>query len=121
MSEQPKKREPVVIKWPGGDDPFLFHLDDMMALEEATDEGLGAIWWRLSALREGTVIFKMKDVTETLRFGLMGAGMDRAKATRKVKDALEWHGLAAMAAAAYEVLSYTMVGGPDAKTSGEER
>lgn len=66
----------------GGDErSFRLGLDQLFALEDAADASLGEIASRLSLQR-----WKLRDVRETLRLGLIGGGMEPGPAKALVNE-----------------------------------
>lgn len=85
--------EPFVANWASGEDEFLLRIGELEALDDLTEAGALDFRFRLSqgALR-GSLAYspvKVREVMACLRLGLIGAGMERQKAERKVKQAFE--------------------------------
>lgn len=101
-------REPLILNWAGGEHPFLLRIGERLALEQACDSGVGAILARLMTAREGVFAWFQRDVTETLRLGLIGGGMDRVDAARLVTNADERAGTITLASEALMVLYHSL-------------
>lgn len=68
------------LTWPGGEHDFLLGIGQIRALQDKCDAGPGFI---LERLRTGR--FWLDDAMQTIRLGLIGAGMDKDEA-RKLVD-----------------------------------
>lgn len=101
-------REPVVLNWAGGEHPFLLRIGDRLALEDACKCGVGPILSRLMSVQVGAFEWRQNDVLETLRLGLIGAGMDRVEAQRLVHTADGQVGLVSLAPVALSVLWHSL-------------
>lgn len=77
MSEQPPKFAPCEIEMAFGDGDHLFRLKlrQIAELQEKCKAGIGTIYRRVM-----TGEYYIEDVTETVRLGLIGGGMDATKA-----------------------------------------
>lgn len=69
----------IRLNWTGGEHDFALRLGELRALQKACDAGPEEI---LTRLLRGT--WRVDDVVETLRLGLIGAGMAREEAARLV-------------------------------------
>lgn len=65
----------ITTKWADGTYTFRLTVAGILELEEKCDAPFAVIFDRLSAGK-----FKLRDVTETIRIGLIGGGMPAAKA-----------------------------------------
>ena len=92
------------VVWPGGDHPFRLGLGELRAVQDKCDAGPELI---LQRIRMG--IWKVDDLFEVLRFGLIGAGMDRATATKLVQDAFDRTPLLEFKVPALAVLAFSLV------------
>ena len=83
--------EPLRLNWPGGEHDFLLRIGELEALDDLTAEGVMDFRWRLSrGVERGSLAYspvKVREVIACLRLGLIGAGMERGDAERRVKDA----------------------------------
>lgn len=77
MSETPPKFAPCEIEMAFGDEDHLFRLRlrQIAELQEKCKAGIGTIYRRVM-----TGEYYIEDVTETVRLGLIGGGMDPTKA-----------------------------------------
>lgn len=94
--------------WPGGEHAFRLRLGELRALQDKCDAGPELI---LQRIRLGA--WKVDDLFETLRLGLIGGGMDAGEARRKVADAFERDPLLSFKSPALEVLAAALIGDPD--------
>lgn len=83
--------EPIRLNWPGGEHDFLLRIGELEALDDLTDAGVLDFRYRLSlGQARGSLLYspiKIREVIACLRLGLIGAGMKRDEAERRVKDA----------------------------------
>lgn len=100
--------------WASGDDYFLLRLGELEALDDLTDAGVLDFRYRLSqGVQRGSLAYspvKVREVLACLRLGLMGAGMDRRTAERKVKQAFEDGDISALNLLAFTILSQAFAG-----------
>ena len=79
------------MNWPSGEDEFLLRIGELEALDDATEAGVLDLRYRLSLGAErgslGYSPVKVREIMACLRLGLIGAGMDRQTADRKVRQA----------------------------------
>jgi len=101
--------EPRRILWPSGEDEFLLRIGEVEALDDLTPDGAMDLRYRLSqGVPRGSLAYapvKAREVLACLRLGLMGAGMDRATAERKVKQAWDDGDVGELNLLAYTILS----------------
>jgi hypothetical protein len=98
----------ISITWPGGEHDFLLGIGELRALQSACDAGPEQIFRRL-----GGDDWRVDDVLQTLRLGLIGAGMDAKKAASLVTRMYESHPKKMFNAPARLVLMASLVGDPD--------
>lgn len=83
--------EPIRLNWPGGEHDFLLRIGELEALDDLTDAGVLDFRYRLSLGQgRGSLLYspvKIREVIACLRLGLIGGGMKREDAERRVKDA----------------------------------
>lgn len=83
--------EPLRLNWPGGEHDFILRIGELEALDDLTAEGVMDFRWRLSrGVERGSLAYspvKVREVIACLRLGLIGGGMERGDAERRVKDA----------------------------------
>lgn len=70
----------VTLTWPGGEHDFALRIEHLRALQDRCDAGPG---WVLARLGSGQ--WRVEDVTETIRLGLEGGGMEKKDARRLVE------------------------------------
>lgn len=98
----------VELNWPGGEHAFRLRLGELQALQEKCDAGPEMV---LQRIRLG--VWQVNDLFETLRFGLIGGGMDRDAARKLVVDTFERTPLMEFKTPAIEVLAAALIGVPD--------
>ena len=100
--------------WASGDDLFLLRLGELEALDDLTDAGVLDFRYRLSqGAQRGSLAYspvKVREVLACLRLGLMGAGMERKTAERKVKQAFEDGDISALNLLAFTILTQAFSG-----------
>lgn len=94
-----------LIQWPGGEHDFALPLGQLRALQTACDAGPEEVFNRLRTGR-----WRVADITETLRLGLIGAGMDSAAAQKLVAPLLDLHPLIDFKLTAITVLAAALLG-----------
>lgn len=106
--------EPITLNWPGGEDEFLLRLGELEALDDLTEQGVLDYRYRLSlGIGRGSLAYAPAKIRETiacLRLGLIGAGMDRKTAERKVKQAFEDGDISELCLAAFTIISHSLKG-----------
>lgn len=113
-------REPEVLNWSGGEHPFLHRIGELLALEKTCDSSVGEIYERLGSTLIGAARWGVRDVTETLRLGLIGGGMDAAEARKSVLTAADMVGLIALAPVALAALHGSLRGPDQDDEAGDE-
>jgi hypothetical protein len=115
--------EAITLNWAGGEDEFLLRLGELEALDDKTRDGVLDFRYRLSlGIQRGSLAYSPVRITETidcLRLGLIGAGMDRKSAVRKVQKAFEDGDMAELNLAAFTVISHSL-SGKEHDTPGEQ-
>ena len=99
---------PVTMTWPGGEHQFRLALAQMEGLQQKTDAGPE---WLLMRLQTGQ--WAAAELFETLRFGLIGGGMDYGLAAKTVRDAFDRHPLISFKVPALAVLTASLYGPAD--------
>ena len=83
--------EPVRLNWPGGEHDFLLRVGELEALDDLTDAGVLDLRYRLSmGQARGSLAYspvKIREIIACIRLGLIGGGMKREDAERRVKEA----------------------------------
>lgn len=106
--------QPLIANWSSGEDEFLLRIGEVEALDDLTDAGALDLRYRLSqGLDRGSLAYspvKLREVLACLRLGLIGAGMDRQKADRKVKEAFSDADVSGLNLLAFTILSHTFAG-----------
>lgn len=106
--------EPILQTWAGGEDEFLLRIGEFEALDDITDAGVLDFRWRLSRAQErgsfAHAPVKIRETLAAIRLGLIGAGMDRRDAERKVKQAFEDADISELALLAYTITSHSLSG-----------
>lgn len=99
-----------LIQWPGGEHEFVLRLGQLRALQKVCDAGPEEMLMRMLAAR-----WRVDDVFETLRQGLIGGGMATTEASRLVTTLMDQHGadlkgMASFVAPAIRVLELALYG-----------
>ena len=100
--------QPVMLVWPGGEHPFHLALGEFEGLQQKTDCGPEYL---LLKLRSGQ--WSASELFETLRFGLIGGGMDQDAALKAVRNAFDRHPLISFKVPALAVLVGGLYGPAD--------
>ena len=95
----------VTMTWPGGEHPFRLALAQLEGLQQKTDAGPE---WLLMRLQTGQ--WTAVEVFETLRFGLIGGGMEDGSAAKAVRNAFDRHPLIEFKVPALSVLMAALYG-----------
>lgn len=97
------------IIWAGGEDQFcLAKVGLILDLEAKCDAGIATIMTRL-----GSGTWRLNDVRETIRLGLIGGGMAPDAAMRVVRNHVDDEPLTSSVLLAYTIIEAVMVGVPD--------
>ncbi|MDO5658288.1 MAG: gene transfer agent family protein [Paracoccus sp. (in: a-proteobacteria)] len=113
-------QEPVILNWAGGEHPFLLCIGELLALEEACNAGVAVIFGRLAASLHHSLEWYVNDVTQVIRLGLIGGGMDKAQAARLVEMTADRVGLMALAPLALSVLMSSLKGQGEPDESADD-
>lgn len=105
---------PEVMAWVGGEHPFLLALAELEALQDKCDAGPELV---LNRVQFGG--WKIADLYETTRWGLIGGGMDRIAADKLVRRMFETHPPMAFKALAARIL-YSSLYGPEDDPVGKD-
>ncbi|WP_342643445.1 gene transfer agent family protein [Rhodoligotrophos ferricapiens] len=103
----------VSLVWAGDEREFRLGIDECLALEERRNTGLGEVLYRLS-----TNAWRIEDIRETLRLGLIGAGVEGKKARELVEAQVSPGKLAMHVLTAQAVLLAAIAG--DANDAGDD-
>lgn len=99
----------VRIVWSGGEDDFcMAQVGSILALQEACNAGIAAIFARLL---DGS--WWLNDIRETIRLGLIGGGKTPDQAMKLVKLHVDANPLAMSVMIARAILQAVMIGVPD--------
>lgn len=99
----------IRLIWAGGEDDFcVAQVKHVLALEEACGAGVAAIFGRLM-----DQTWRLNDVRETIRLGLIGGGKSPEKAMALVKLHLDANPLGHGVMIAQAILQSALVGVPD--------
>lgn len=106
----------ITTDWAGGRHTFRLDIGQLEELQEACDAGPEFIWARLE-----TRAYRVKDVTEPIRLGLIGGGLKPDEARKLVRRYVETRPLAENIRTAQKILAASIAGVPDepAKKDGE--
>lgn len=106
--------EPFVANWPSGEDEFLLRAGEVEALDDATESGVLDLRYRfVQGVQRGSLAYapvKVREVLACLRLGLIGAGMARADAERKVKQAFADGDISELNLLAFTIISRALAG-----------
>ena len=106
--------EPLVANWPSGEDEFLLRIGELEALDDATEAGVLDLRYRLfQGVQRGSLAYapvKVREIMACLRLGLIGAGMARADAERKVKQAFADGDISELNLLAFTIISRAFAG-----------
>ncbi|MGY5791909.1 gene transfer agent family protein len=72
------------ITWPGGEHSFRLGIGELRAIEQRSDAGCAVVMMRLLSSQ-----FKIDDVIQPIRLGLIGSGMDERAAQKVIESALD--------------------------------
>lgn len=108
------------IIWAGGEDQFcLAKVGLILDLETKCEAGIATVMTRL-----GSGTWRLNDVREPIRLGLIGGGMAPDKAMQAVRNHVDDNPLTSSVLLAYAILEAVMVGVPNdpvgKKPDGEE-
>lgn len=100
----------ISLVWAGDERVFRLAIGEALSLEQNRDSGLAEILARLSGPG-----WRIADIRETLRLGLIGGGMEGARARTLVEDNVRPGQLAEHVLYARAVLMAAIVGNPGEK------
>lgn len=106
---------PVRLTWVGGDHDFALTIGNLRALQQHCNAGPHEVFERVMARK-----WRVDDLFETLRQGLIGGGMDQAKASDMVNGAMGRHPLLEFVPTVQAVLAHSLVGPEDDKVGEPE-
>lgn len=110
----------VLLAWADGEYPFRLGIGQLAELQEKTGAGPWYIQWALSVLMAAvdTPIMPPKDagpsyVSETIRLGLIGGGMEAVKAMKLVKAYAGPGQIAENIPVAFAIIGVALYGAPE--------
>lgn len=98
----------IELNWHGGEHKFALRIGQLRALQDKLDSGPEEI---LNRFRLGT--WRVDDVVEVLRFGLIGGGMDSKGAGKLVLRLVDLHPIIEFKLTALHVLAASLLGVED--------
>lgn len=98
----------AVLSFGGEDRPFALRIREMRALQSICDAGPGELLQRFEAQR-----YRLDDVRETIRQGLIGGGLSDAMATKLIADHFDNRPLAQFVVLAQIIVAAALVGVAD--------
>lgn len=107
----------ISVVWPGGEHRFALRLGELRRLQDTCRAGPEEVFNRLR-----TGAWRVDDLIEPLRLGLIGGGMDEAEAGPMVINLFDQHPKADFKFAAHKVLLASLLGpedDPPGKPEGE--
>lgn len=87
------------IVWPSGEHAFRLGIGELRAIEQKSDAGCAVIMMRLLS-----TAWKIDDVIQPIRLGLIGAGMAERDAQRTLETAMDTASPYALAVTAADIL-----------------
>lgn len=98
----------ITLVWGDGEHLFRLRIGELIELQEKCDAGPAFILERLATSR-----WKVEDVRETIRLGLIGGGLDPLKALTLVKRYVDERPLQENINHAYAIVASAIVGAED--------
>jgi hypothetical protein len=101
----------ITLVWPGGEHTFALRLGELRALQGACDAGPEQILNRIIA-----GVWRVDDIVETVRLGLIGGGMPDGEARKLVRRMTEGEGrrgLLAYRQIALQIIMASIAADPD--------
>lgn len=105
----------ITLTFGDGDHDFALRWGELAELQERTDAGPYVVLQRL-----GSGAWRIEDLSNTVRLGLIGGGMKPEDALKKVRFYVEHRPLMETVPLAYAVLQAALVGAPDEPTGEAE-
>ncbi|TRD21912.1 gene transfer agent family protein [Palleronia caenipelagi] len=100
--------QPAVVTWPGGVHAMCLPLAQLEGLQKSLDTGPEFLLHRLSRGE-----WRIGDLLEILRWGLIGGGMPHVEADALIQRISRQHPYASFKAPALEVLAHALYGPAD--------
>lgn len=106
--------EPARLNWVAGEDDFLLRIGELEALDDLTEAGVLDLRYRLwLGKARGSLAYspvKIREVVACLRLGLIGGGMKREEAERRVKEAFIDADVSELNLLAFTIISHSLKG-----------
>ncbi|MBB4235041.1 gene transfer agent family protein [Rhizobium esperanzae] len=102
------------IVWAGGEHSFRLGIGELRAIEQRSDAGCAVVLMRLLSSQ-----FKIDDVIQPIRLGLIGGGMQERDAQKVLDSALDIASPYALAVPAADILRRFVMWETDDQPSGE--
>lgn len=106
----------VSFKWADGRHTFRLAIDQMRELQEKVDAGPA---WLLDRIRVGN--WRIDDLRETIRLGLIGGGKEPLAALGLVERYIDKRPFAENVSPAIVILSAALFGAPDGERPGKRK
>ncbi|MDB5733340.1 MAG: hypothetical protein JWQ03_3235 [Variovorax sp.] len=104
----------LTLPWADGDHTFRLAIGELRQLQEKLDAGPVEIFDRL--MNRG---WRLDDIRETIRLGLIGGGRSPAEAARLVRDYIDGRPLIENVETAQQIIAAAMIGPPDEPSTGK--
>lgn len=104
----------ITFPWGAGDTTFALRLGEVIKLQEARDAGPKYLFDKLLSGQ-----WRVEDVIETIRWGLIGGGATPVEAAKLIKLYVEGRPLLESIAPAIKILGAALSGAPDEPPLGE--
>lgn len=98
----------INLTWADGDYDFALRWGELAELQEKTDAGPYVVLQRI-----GSGSWRVEDISNVVRLGLIGGGMTPADALKKVRMYVEQRPPMENVPLAYAVLQASLLGAPD--------
>lgn len=98
----------LTLNWPGGEHTFALRLGELRKLQDSCQAGPEEV---LTRLRKGT--WRVDDIVEPLRLGLIGGGMSTSEAGPLVTKVIQQNALVEFRVAALSIMAHALYGPPD--------
>lgn len=99
----------ITFDWADGPHTFRLALEQLRTLQEATKTGPYTLWERVALSRE----WRVDDIRETIRLGLIGGGMEPLDALALVRVYVDGRPLVESVAPAERILRAALIGADD--------
>lgn len=105
----------IEYDWGGDTRTFRLDISRLIALQDATGSGPYEVLTRLSSGR-----WLIKDITETIRLGLLGGGMDGKKARELVEEHVSAGSVMQSVQVAQAIVMAALIGDPEEPVGKKE-